>query len=221
LVNVLVPAALVPSLRIPDLAVTTGTPDVVWCERSCSPVRWSRRHIVHLPYDPAAAARLRKHARLGPVYTVVVATYLLLAILWFVYHVRPSIAPLGLSGAMFVLSILNMWWDAPPKPVRTGVGDLYLPNLPAAVAQQWIERNPGVRAVDRMPTYRRYRPRVYVVAAVVCMLAAIVTGGIVVDGADRPIELGFLPLAGLVAAATLTYLALPTGHTRLGNDTSL
>jgi hypothetical protein len=53
------------------------------------------------------------------------------------------------------------------------------------------------------------------------MVAAVVTGGILVDGADHPIELEFVPLAGFVAAATLAYRALPTGHTRLGNDTSL
>jgi hypothetical protein len=218
LVNLLVPAAVVPCLRIPGLAVTTGTPDVVWCDRSWNRFGRSRRRIVHLPYDPAAAARLRKRARLDPVYRVVVATHLLLGILWFL-HVRPSAALLVLPGVMIVLSMLDLWWDAPPKPVRTGIGDLYIPDLPSAVARQWIERNPGVRAVDHMPTYRRYRPRVYVIAALACMLAAIATGAIVVDGADHPIELAFAPIAGVVAASILVYRALPTGYTRLGNDT--
>jgi hypothetical protein len=217
--NVLVPTAVIASLRIPALTVTTGTTDVIWCDRSWGRFRWSRRHRLRLPYDPTAAAKLRKRARLDALYAVLLLAALLQPILWFL-DVRLTL-PWGLigSGVMFIVSMLDARWDAAPKPVRCGNGDLYLPALPATVAQQWIDANPGVRAVDRMPTYRRHPPWAYAAAALGCTLAAIATAVIVFDGRDHPLELFLAAPALVVAALCLAYRALPTGHIRLGRDT--
>jgi hypothetical protein len=221
LVNLLIPADVVPRLRIPDLAVTTGEPGVFWCDRPWGRFRWSRRHVVRLPYDAVSAGKLRKRARLDRLHRVFLVAYLVPAVL-VLFDVRPDLAGWGFaaSAVMVAVSLLDAHWDAAPKPSRTGRGDLYLPGLPPAVAQRWIEANPGVRQVDRMPTYRRYRPRVYVTAAVTCALAA---GAIVVllfDGADFPLLLLYVPpiLAG--SALVLAYRALPTGHLRLNGDDS-
>ena len=218
MVNVLVPAAVVPSLRIPNLALNTGTPNVVWCRRSWS-YRWSRQHVLALPYDPVAAAKLRKRAKLDAVYAVLLLAYCLLAILA-VVDASPSISGwVAIVGvAMAVVSAIDARWDPAPKPVRTGRGDLYIPDLPPPVAQQWIEANPGVRAVDRRPTYRRFAAGVYVAAAMVCMLPAITMVRILFDGADHSLALLFAPPALVVAALSLAYHALPTGHARLRGD---
>lgn len=220
--NLLIPAGLVSSLRIPEVAISTGEPGGVWCDRSWGRWRWSRRrYVVRLPYDPAAAAKLRKHAVLSRVNSVFLPVYLVgLAWWWFPVDRARSLFPYAsiMIAALVVLSILGDRWNAAPIPSRTARGDLYLPDLPPAVAQLWVEGNPGVQAVDRKPTYRRWAPWVYATASLLCAI----TAGLLIwlsSVTDVPVTIAFVLPALLVAAVVLAYLALPTGHTRLHDGT--
>ncbi|MGX6603180.1 hypothetical protein ACWKSP_13720 [Micromonosporaceae bacterium Da 78-11] len=214
--NLLIPADAVPGLRIPELAVTTGGPDVVWCDRTWGRWRWSRQRV-RLPYDPASAARLRKGAWLLRLDVVVMPTYVVVGVLW-LSDVLPAGWGLGAIAGRSALTVLEGWWTAKPDPTRTGRGDLYLPDLPAAVAERWIEANPGVRAVDRIPVHRRFRPRVYVLSALGCVLAA---AGLVAPLAAAPdlvIVWLFLMVVLAGCAVGLLYRALPTGYIRFDRN---
>jgi len=125
--------------------------------------------------------------------------------------------PLVMPASLIVPSFLRDRWNAAPIPSRTGRGDLYLPGMPPAVAQLWLERNPGVRAVDREPTYRRWPPRVYVAGPLLCAVIAFGLLEWLFSGADVPVEILFVLPSLAVAALTLACLALPTGHSRLTN----
>lgn len=216
--NLLIPADLVSLLRIPDVAVSTGEPGGVWCDRTWG--RWilSRRDVLRLPYDAAAAAKLRKHAVLTRVYVIfVVADVLVLA--WRLSRPEEqrwaSPWPMIMNAGLIVLSTLNLRWNVAPAPSRTRRGDLYLPGLPPAAAQLWLESNPGVQAVDREPTYRRWPPWVYAGGALLCAAIAVGLVKWLFSGFDVPLAPLFASPAFVVAALTLAYLALPTGHTRL------
>jgi len=218
LTNLLIPAGLVSSLRIPDVAVSTGELGGVWRDRTWGRWRWSRRHIVRLPYDPVAAAKLRKYAVLSRVNKVFLPVYLV-GLAWYWHRVDQARSPFPraaiIIAASLLLSILGERWNAAPIPSRTGRGDLYLPGLPPAVAQLWLESNPGVQAVDRKPTYRRWSPWVYAAGSLLCAAIAAGLVGWMFSGADVPLPILFVLPAVIVAAVVLAYLALPTGHIRL------
>lgn len=207
--NLLVPAALVPSLRIPDLTMSTGEPGGVWCERSWGTLRWSRRHVMRLPYDQASAAKLRKSAVLDRVQQVYLPVYLA-AVLWF-YFSPPSRTPLPIVTAVILvaLTLLERRWKVGPALSRTGRGDLFLADLSPAVAQRWLYDNPGVRMVDRKPAYRRWPPWAYAIASLACVAGVGGANQVTSRGAD------LVMLLALVGIVTFAYLALPTGHTRL------
>jgi hypothetical protein len=209
LANLLVPAELVASLRIPDLTVSTGEPGGVWCPRPWGRLRWSRRYVIPLPYDPASAAKLRKQAVLDRVQQVFSPVYLAI-MLWFSFRpTNRASLPLFAAGALIVFALLESRWKVGPRIARTGRGDLYVPDLPPAVARRWLDDNPGVRRVKRKPTYRRWPSWAYVTAALVCVAGAAEANRYTSTGASL---LMVLALAGIV---TFAYLALPTGHTRL------
>jgi hypothetical protein len=218
LTNLLIPADVVSLLRIPDVAVSTGEPGGVWCDRTWGRWRLSRRHVVRLPYDVAAAAKLRKRAVSTRVYAIFLPAYLLF-VAWNLSRPEQERSsspwPMIMSVGLFALSVLDSRWNVAPVPSRTGRGDLYLPGLPPAVAQLWLESNPGVQAVDREPTYRRWPPRVYAAGALLC--AAIAVGLVVwlFSGVDVSLAILFVLPALVIAALTLAYRTLPTGHTRL------
>lgn len=220
LTNLLIPGDMVHALRIPDVAVTTGQPGGVWCDRTWGLMRWSVRYVVRLPFDARAAARLRKRAVLNRVYAVFLpADVLAGSLFWYFLGHGPALGllPVVMNVALFVLAVLDARWNASPKPSRTGRGDLYLPDLPPAVAQLWLESNPAVQTVDRKPTYRRWPPWVYAGGALVCTA---ITFGMVkwlFSGADIPMGILFLLPTLVVAALILTYMALPTGHTPLNS----
>ncbi|WP_030443650.1 hypothetical protein [Actinoplanes subtropicus] len=219
--NLLIPADMVGVLRIPDVAVSTGEHGGVWCDRTWGRWRWSRRYVVRLPYDTAAAARLRKRAVLTRFNAVFGAGYILV-VAWDLF--RPDRSrwsfpwPLAMLAGLVVLSFLGDRWNAAPIPSRTGRGDLYLPGLPPAVAQLWLECNPRVRAVDRKPTYRRWPPWAYIAGAVLCVVIAFGLLEWLFSGADVPVEILFVLPALALTALSLAYLALPTGHRRLSDD---
>jgi hypothetical protein len=95
-------------------------------------------------------------------------------------------------------------------------GVLYVRDVPAAVAEEWIAQNPGVRSVRRRPAVRLFRPRVYTYASVVCLIAAVqVVIVLAVDGAENPLWLWLTAPAVLAAAGiTLACKSIPFEHVR-------
>lgn len=216
--NLLIPADMVRSLQIPDVTVSTGEPGGVCCDRTWGLTRWSRRYVVRLPYDVRAAATLRKRAVLNRVYAVFLPAFVL-AVSWFWFRLNQDPAPrpwpLVMNVGLIALSVLDGRWNASPKPSRTRRGDLYLLALPPAVAHLWLESNPGVQAVDREPTYRRWPPWVYAAGAFLCAAGAFGLLGWVFSGDEVPGPVLFVLPVVVGAGLGLAYLALPTGHTRL------
>ena len=98
-------------------------------------------------------------------------------------------------------------------------GALYLQDVPAAVAEEWIAQNPGVRPVKRRPAVRLFRARVYTYASVLCLVATVqVVIVLAVDGAENPLWLwvaGPAVLAG--AGITLAYKSIPFEHVRFAS----
>jgi hypothetical protein len=100
------------------------------------------------------------------------------------------------------------------EPAPVGGGHVYLRDVPAAVAEQWIAQNPGVRAVVRRPAVRRFRPRVYTVASVLCLIAAVqVVIVLAVDGTDNPLWLWLTaPIVLGGGGIALAYKSIPFAH---------
>jgi hypothetical protein len=111
--------------------------------------------------------------------------------------------------------------DVPPRALSTGaadpvwleIGDLYLAAVPAGLAEQWIARNPGVRAVPRRPVVRRFAPRVYQVAAALALIAAVQVV-IVLSVASVPAWLWLLALLFVTGGISSAYKAIPFDHVR-------
>src|SRR5690349_2927600 len=93
-------------------------------------------------------------------------------------------------------------------------GGLYLRDVPASVAEEWISQNPGVRPVKRRPAVRLFRARVYTYASVVCLIAAVqVLIVLAVDGAENPLWLWVAGPPGLAAGGVaLAYKSIPFEH---------
>ena len=102
-------------------------------------------------------------------------------------------------------------------PIRGG--GVYVRGVPVAVAEEWMAQNPGVHAIRRRPAVRRFRPRVYTYASVVCLVAAVqVVIVLAVDGAENPLWLWVTaPLALTAAGATLAYKSIPFDHVRFAS----
>jgi len=224
LTNLLIPAAVVPRLAIPDRAVTTGEPGPVWCDVSWGRTTLSRRHIVRLPYDGRAAARIRRRRRLDRlnIVTYILSLAFSLADILYLHrhgvrstpHWWPTLFPVAALGLSIAAAIARV----SQTPLRTARGDLYLPNLPDALAEQWIAANPGVTAVPDKPRYRRFHPAVYLVGALACLLGAGRILALLSSGADlATIFVLALPVL-VIAAVVLAILAVPGGHTRLHRD---
>jgi hypothetical protein len=220
LTNLLIPADLVSELRIPDVAVSSGEPGGVWCDRSWG--RWilSRRYVLRLPYDAVAAAKLRKLAVLNRVYVLFAIADLTVLAWRFTTPEQQrwsSPWPMIMNASVAALLILKVRWNVAPEPSRTRRGDLYLPGLPPAVAQLWLQSNPAAQVVDRKPAYRRWPPWVYAGGALLSAALTIGLARCLFSGRDVPL-VPLLALPAVVAAAlTLAYLALPTGHSRLSS----
>ena len=73
---------------------------------------------------------------------------------------------------------------------------------------------PEVHAVKRRPAARRFRPRVYTYASVVCLIAAVqVVIVLAVDGVANPLWLWIGgPLVPAVAGVVLAYKSIPFEH---------
>ncbi|WP_433384517.1 hypothetical protein ACQPZX_23940 [Actinoplanes sp. CA-142083] len=98
-------------------------------------------------------------------------------------------------------------------------GGVYVRDVPAAVAEEWIAQNPGVRSVKRRPAVRLFRPRVYTYASVVCLIAAVqVVIVLAVDGAENPLWLWVTgPLVLGAGGITLAYKSIPFEHVRFAS----
>ncbi len=217
MVNLLIPAAVVATLRIPEMALTTGGMDVVWHDRTWGRMRWSRRSVIRLPYDPAAAAKLRNYDRLNR-FHLILPLYAILTGFW-VLHGGPPHSWTGLAPSLLfiIATALEARWNVTPRPSRTGTGDLYLAGLPDEVAERWIAANPQVQAVAAAPVYRLFRPRAYILGAVVCALTAILAIRTLFDGEDHSLVFLVGPPALIIATFVFAYRAVPTGYIR-GHD---
>lgn len=211
--NLLVPAEVVPRLDVPPLALSTGAPDPVWVD---VPVRG--RGAVRLPYDAGAATALRRRRRLAPLMVLLAGVALILLVnkVAGLYQV-PSGVHLFSSAGLCVAGLARVCWQVPAMPVGVG-GDVYLAAVPSEVAEQWIVRNPGVRAVGRRPVLRRFGPRVYQVAAALILIAAVqVVIVLSVTGGAHPAWL-WLTAPALVAAGTaVACKSVPFDHVRFGS----
>ncbi len=213
MVNLLIPAALVPRLLIPQLALTTGSPDVIWHDRRWG-WRWNHRKVIRLPYDRADAAKLRRFDWLTWFSLVLLIAVSIEGIWWLVNGMTVSWLRLVTPFVMLGVAELDRRWDVAPRPASTGNGDLYLAELPDAVAEQWISANPQMHIVSAAPVYRLFRPRVYVFGAVVCALTAVLAVRTMFDGKDHPLILMAAAPALIIAACVLAYRAIPTGYIR-------
>jgi hypothetical protein len=102
-------------------------------------------------------------------------------------------------------------------PAALRGGDLFVPGVPAAVAEQWIERNPGVHTVSRRPVVRRYPARTYPIAAVLMLIAAVQAAIVpAVDETGNPFWVWLIAPALAAAGITLAYKAIPFAHVRFG-----
>jgi hypothetical protein len=118
-----------------------------------------------------------------------------------------------------VVPLLPMTDGAPGTTAPIRGGGVYMRGVPVSVAEQWMAQNPGVHTIKRRPAARRFRPRVYTYASVVCLIAAVqVVIVLAVDGVANPLWLWVGAPLGLAAAgATLAYKSIPFEHVRFAD----
>ncbi|MEU4690588.1 hypothetical protein [Actinoplanes sp. NPDC023714] len=162
--DLVVPADAIARLRIPPLAITDGAADPEWVEVPLS--RWwflTRRPSQRLPLDARSARSVRRATRLAP-WSLPVALVSLIG-WWLAYHANLTRAGLlAAMAAFFSVHLLGLVRDhGLPKhlPYRTRFGELRIPGVPAAVAQQWLARNPEVTATGE-PAPRPHSRRFYI-----------------------------------------------------------
>ncbi|WP_127507623.1 hypothetical protein [Actinoplanes solisilvae] len=142
----MVPPELVPGLKIPELAITDGSTEVEWVPVSLSGWATRREPSMLLPLDRRSARSMRRYRRFVPVLVLV----LLLQLAAWVLRLADLLpnARLVTGGLLVAVFGLILWLKAgmPAKtPRRTRSGEVRIPAVPEAVAQQWIALNPGVR----------------------------------------------------------------------------
>jgi hypothetical protein len=220
--DLVVPARLVPGLRMPGLSVTTGGADVEWVEIPTGRWVFKRRPAQRLPLDPRSARRARRYLRWKP---WVSAAWPVVVLGWAGLNASGLTAlsrPVAFIGSL-VLVVLSMPYvsGALPRqlPYRTAAGDLRLPDVPIEVAKQWVELNPGV--VPTIEPEPRPRPRRwYATWATVLLVPAIVL--FVVLAGDGREDSGLLWLGVLVLLVTggaAALKTLPPGYIRVdGHD---
>ncbi len=225
-VNVFIPMTGLSELSLPPMAVTDGSADPTWVDVPCrGTFVYGRKRTLRLPFDAGTAAvvqrRLGLDRRVRTVWTPISVT-LSLGALATLYLPDDDRRFDGLRMVFFVASMcLSLWVSHPSKKVAVAqypelVGKLgvYLPALSAPVAQQWMTRNPTVRAVPQRPRWRRYSSPVYRWAAAGCAITAIIVWWAALrDGTSSLTNLlAFLLLIG--AAVVLVLKALPVGLIR-------
>ncbi|WP_328469761.1 hypothetical protein OHA21_02690 [Actinoplanes sp. NBC_00393] len=178
-VDVVVPVESVPNLIVPPLAVTTGGPEVDWVDMPGGALAFQRHPVVRLPYDPASAAKARRYLRLRPVDLIVLPLLVLTAVPVFV---DPEFFPgetfwiwarLAVLILLLISTSTRQRWRPKQDPVTEAGRVVRIPDLPEAVAHEWLRLNPGsVQIVAKGVPIRRFRPEVYVLWAIGCLAGA-------------------------------------------------
>jgi hypothetical protein len=221
--DLVVPAHLISSLRLPALSVTTGGTDVEWVEIPTS--RWwlRRRPAQRLPLDPRSARRARRYLRVQP---WSLAARLIAGLAWTNLNASsPSSLsrPVALVGwiALLVWSIPYVNGSLPPQtPYRIPAGDLRIPQVPIEVAKQWVELNPGV--VPTVEPVPRPRPRRWYATWAAGTLVAAMALLTVLESDGRE-DSGFVwlgVLALFITGGVTALKVLPPGYIRVDNRSS-
>ncbi|MEU4427909.1 hypothetical protein AB0F81_45425 [Actinoplanes sp. NPDC024001] len=184
-VDVIMPVASVPDLRVPPLAVTTGDPRVEWVDMPNGTWAFQLRPTMRIPYDPAGAVRARRHLRALPVDLAIRLVFVLIMLTTFVGE-GPFLglssdtwlwARLGAIIAVIAWSFPLRRWLPEQYPVTQAGRVVRVPHLPCEVAEEWVRLNPEtVRIVAENVPVRRYRPRVYVIWSAACFAGALLVG---------------------------------------------
>ncbi|RSM55638.1 hypothetical protein DMB66_35605 [Actinoplanes sp. ATCC 53533] len=225
--NVLVPLDALPGLSVPPAAITDGSADPVWVEL---PVRgeylYGRKRMLPLPFDAATAETARRWLRLdrrrrAVLAPISISLLVAAAATVFMDDSRFDAVRLGLFAAGFLLQL----WTAhavekvtvAQQPDLIGRLGVYLPAVSAAVAREWVRRNPVVRVVPWRPRPRRYSSSAYRRAAGLFAVAAAAVWWFSLSDGEfgwiTPLAFGVLVGAAVVSA----FKALPVGFIRFDN----
>jgi hypothetical protein len=213
-VNLLIPAGLVGRLDIPPRSLTTGGTDPVWLDAPANPNRLRRKPTIRLPYDVSTATALRRGRLYRLPMTGLVGAIIALSVAELVSdYTMPKGMHLLSSAGLATATFAHVRWLNPTLPTALPGGDLYLREVPADVAAEWLSRNPGIRIVDRRPAMRRFRPLVYSIGAAAALVAA--TQIVILlanDGVDDPLGAWLTAPALTATAAALAYKSLRRPH---------
>ncbi|MEU4557292.1 hypothetical protein AB0F72_02810 [Actinoplanes sp. NPDC023936] len=220
-IDLVVPAASIAGLRIPPLAITTGTPDPQWVEVPLSRWRLGKlRPAGTFPLDARSARSVRRAVRVAP-WSVLAA--LVLLIVWSVvvaleaYVSFPGLLTV-LAAASLSISVLSLVRDrGVPKhlPYRTRFGDLRIPHVPVEVAQQWVALNPGVLAADE-PAPRPHSRRFYVGWSVGLLTASAGLAVVLANNGREDSVLLWMLLPVLFVVGVVAALKIPSPGTGVG-----
>lgn len=215
--DLVVPARLVPGLRVPSLSVTTGGTEVEWVEIPTGRWAYARRPAQRLPLDPAGARLARRHLRFGP--WILSAKLAALLSLTVIDLVRPSASlfPVRVVVCLAIIaSSLSRFSGLLPRqsPRRTAAGDLRIPRVPIEVAERWAELNPGVFTTD-VPAPRPHSRRWYATWATALLVAAAGLFTVFANNGREDSLLIWVAVLGLFVAGVATALkTLPPGFIR-------
>lgn len=180
--DLVVPAALLPGLRVPPLAVTDGSADPGWADVPLTAWRFKRTPTLRLPLDRRTAARVRRYARLTPWSPLPAIVVLAAVAIWeYVDLPRPwnEVLILAAGGAQVIWTLLR--GGLPPQaPSRNRLGDLRIPSVPVEVAREWVASNPGVTATDE-PEPRPHSRRFYIAWAAGLLVTAVALAAILAN----------------------------------------
>ncbi|GLW27787.1 hypothetical protein [Actinoplanes regularis] len=216
---------------MPSSAVTNGRTDVEWVEVPVKTAWWIRpRPTQRLPLDPRSARRARRHIRFAP-WSTAIAIGMSLA--WGVLIYSGAWNALVHTGSrqadeMIYFVVFYLWvflWSWPvvrgalpaQAPCRSLAGDLYIPEVPVGVAEQWVEQNPGVLTTNE-PAPRPYTRRFYATWSAILLGAAIALWTILAnDEREDPFLFNFAVPVLLVAGCMVAWGLLPQRPDRLPN----
>lgn len=221
--DLVVPAPLVPDVRMPSLAVTTGEADPEWVDVPMSTWRFRRRPSQRLPLDAASARRARRYVRLAPWSALVSLVLLGWAALSFADLAVPGppMVFITVCVALAVVQSAGVGGELPRQvPYRTPPGDLRIPEVPVEVAQQWIEQNPGVIATDE-PAPRPHSRRFYAAWSVPLVAAAVGLGVVLAtNGREDPVLLRILAAVLFFTGVAMAWRMMPRGFIRVEHPES-
>ncbi|GAA2515007.1 hypothetical protein [Winogradskya humida] len=213
--DVIVPGHLISGLEIPPLAVTTGVADIEWVDVPAQGWFSRKQPAQRLPLDPRSARLARRYVRRRPWYLVIGIG------LWLALLAGLVVDPPGRLGvvAHFAVWIAFLVWTLPivggalpPQTLsRSRDGDLRIRHVPVEVAEQWVQRNPGVVAGGD-PAPRSHSRTFYAGWAAALIGVAIVLWVTVTSD----VVLWMLVPAGLIAGVVVALKLFPPGYIGFG-----